>query len=436
MKILVLSQNWFPENGVPQRRWQWLVSQLTDRGHEVGVIAPPPQSHTKNTYKDWLRQLLAVTQGKIEAGQSGESIWRCMYFPAGKSLTSRVLNQASVALGQLIRAIVGRQSVRNFSPDLIIGTVPALPTAFVTYLTSRALGCQYWIDLRDAWPDLLSYSSHWNTAVGTRSLRERILRLGPAQFLISLTNRMLIFVLENSSTIIVTSEFLKQSLEKKLNSKNPQRKVQIEVVRNVFPREFSSEDLTDSDFGRRNSKQQIRILYAGTIGRAQDLMNVFRAAEIVKTSGIDIQLKFVGTGPGLERLQEAFNASSITAEFYPKKDAAELLEFYQWADTALVHLASWEPLKRAVPSKTYELMEIGLHITGVVSGETSELIRYLNAGSVVPPSNPDALAELWIELALAPDNFETKGAAREWVVNERTLRTPKVLSRLLDAEQL
>src|SRR5699024_8262165 len=128
-------------------------------------------------------------------------------------------------------------------------------------------------------------------------------------------------------------------------------------------------------------------------------------------------------------------ASSITAEFYPKKDAAELLEFYQWADTALVHLASWEPLKRAVPSKTYELMEIGLHITGVVSGETSELIRYLNAGSVVPPSNPDALAELWIELALAPDNFETKGAAREWVVNERTLRTPKVLSRLLDAEQ-
>ncbi|MGP5617932.1 glycosyltransferase family 4 protein [Corynebacterium casei] len=432
----MLSQNWFPENGVPQRRWQWLVSGLIEDGHDVGVVAPPPQIDRNMGLKAWARQLSNIRRRGIENGLNGETIWRSGYIPAGRSLTSRVVNQASVALGQLVRIIGVRSSVKKFAPDLIVGTVPALPTAFVTYLSAKFLRCGYWIDLRDAWPELLNYSNQWNDAVGPPSVRERILRLGPAQILVSLTGLMLNKVLVNSQAIVVTSERLKKHLEAQFNFGNSRKDVQVEVVRNVFPRDSIAVFSEDSSAEQSVPTRTLRVLYAGTIGRAQDLQNAFRAAELVFSSGIEIQFKFIGSGPAMQNLEWAFAASSIDAEFLAKKGAYELLEFYEWADTALVHLANWEPLQRAVPSKTYELMEMGLHITGVVSGETADLIQGLNAGSVVPPSRPEDLAKLWIELASNPERLKVDDTARNWVLEERNLNTPDTLARLIKAVEV
>lgn len=431
MRILVISQNWFPENGVPQRRWQWLISQLVEASHDVGVVAPPAQFARNSGYKVWLRQISHIRKNRREEGASGEYIWRSAYFPADRSLTSRVVNQASVALGQLFRIIGIRSSVKKFAPDLIVGTVPALPTAFVTYLSAKLLGCEYWIDLRDAWPELLNYSNQWNDAVGPPSIRERVLRLGPAQLLISLTGFILSKVLVNAEAIIVTSERLEKRIQADFQSAVPRREVRIEVVRNVFPRDSMTAMRKDLDTEQSARSKSLRVLYAGTIGRAQDLQNAFLAAEMVLDSGIDIEFKFIGSGPAMRNLERAFTASSIHAEFFSKKAAYELVEFYEWADTALVHLANWEPLRRAVPSKTYELMELGLHITGVVSGETADLIQGLNAGSVVPPSQPEALAKLWIELALNPEKLNVDDTARNWVLEERNLKTPARLARLM-----
>ena len=44
MRILLVTQYWYPENGVPQRRWSWLAKILIDAGHEVCVVAPPPRN--------------------------------------------------------------------------------------------------------------------------------------------------------------------------------------------------------------------------------------------------------------------------------------------------------------------------------------------------------------------------------------------------------
>jgi len=100
--------------------------------------------------------------------------------------------------------------------------------------------------------------------------------------------------------------------------------------------------------------------------------------------------------------------------------AADSLELdYQWADTALVHLSNWAPLERAVPSKTYELMECGIHISGVVAGETADLIQRLDAGHVVEPDNPWALADLWISLSTNRTLLDVSSCGRDWVRNER-----------------
>ena len=102
MRILVLSQYWAPENGVPQRRWSWLSKILVQAGHDVLVIAPPPHYQRRLGLKQWFSRRNVLGANDLEKGNSGEKILRSGFFPAGPSLTHRILNQASVAASMLL----------------------------------------------------------------------------------------------------------------------------------------------------------------------------------------------------------------------------------------------------------------------------------------------------------------------------------------------
>ena len=171
------------------------------------------------------------------------------------------------------------------------------------------------------------------------------------------------------------------------------------------------------------------MLYAGTLGRAQKLDNALKAMKIAKDAGLNIKLKLVGDGATWHALKEEARQLGLEAEFHPRGQADELAEYYTWADTALVHLTDWEALKRAIPSKTYELMELGIHISGVVNGEASALIEELGAGSVVAPEDPEALAQMWIKLANNRDLLAVSGKAKDWVEEQRKHTAP---SNMLD----
>jgi len=121
----------------------------------------------------------------------------------------------------------------------------------------------------------------------------------------------------------------------------------------------------------------------------------------------------------------------VNVHFDTRKPASALDDIYQWADTALVHLTNWEPLERAVPSKTYELMEMGIHISGVVAGEAASLIRGNHAGDVVEPESPQQLAALWIELIDNPSRLEVGDTGKNWVSTQRDKVVPEVIETLV-----
>ena len=122
----------------------------------------------------------------------------------------------------------------------------------------------------------------------------------------------------------------------------------------------------------------------------------------------------------------------IHASFENRCDQARLKELYQWADTALVPLADWEPLRRAVPSKTYELMEMEMHITAVASGETAALVEGMAAGIVIPPKNPRVLADHLVDCAKNASSLTGSSEAAKWIANEREVEAPSQLLQVLD----
>lgn len=427
-QILVLSQYWHPENGVPQRRWTWLTRILVDAGYEVTVITPPPHYQRKMDLKTWWQERRFFSAADSQVGRSGERIIRSGFIPAGNSLTLRVLNQATVALGAIWVILKRPGSLRGYRPDLVIGTVPALPTAAATWFTAVRFRAPYIIDLRDAWPDLLEESSNWNKSTGRRSIREKIFTKGPLQLLSALTRKVVNLALKNSAGISVTSSYLAEDLQTRRELQTNGHTPPVTTVRNVFPAETNF--VKDGKPRSRNGR--LNVLYAGTFGRAQNLENALKAAELAKAQGVDVSLRLVGAGVTRAALTDSVARRGLNVSLESRQPAEDLAPFYDWADTALVHLTDWVALEKAVPSKTYELMAARVHISGVVSGEAAELIRDRGAGDVVTPENPQALADLWVALARDPARLVTSGMGPEWVAREREHVARRRLLSLID----
>lgn len=393
---------------------------LVDQGHEVLAVVPFP--HYRESPLTTRKAVWIATEG-LELGSEGEKILRTGFIPASDSLTSRVLNQISVATTALTASLGVKSPVRLFRPDVVIGTVPALPTAVVAFFIAKALGAKLVIDLRDAWPSLLDYSNNWNESTGKQSFREKVLSKGPLQILKFTVKYSLKSVFKAADLIIVTADKLRSDLT--ADGVSIYKTI---TIRNVFPSEGQVLEHTATS----SKAPVLNVLYAGTIGRAQGLENVLEAAEIAANSGVHVSLKFVGAGAARPELEKLAEESSVTTTFEPLRGADALDDLYEWADTALVHLKSWKPLESAIPSKTYELMERGIHITAVVKGETAELVSALEAGSVVPPGNPQVLAETWVELSRHREKLRITDKGARWVEAERTEKVPKHLSAIFN----
>ena len=428
MKILIISQYWAPENGVPQRRWAWLTEILEAEGHSVTVIAPPPHYNRSPSLSEWWKMRAIRSRVEHKAENHVETVVRTGYFPAGRSLTQRILNQAAVAAAALWVILRRPGSLGYYSPDLIIGSVPALPTSVVTYFASKRFNAPYIVDLRDAWPDLISEHGRWNTGLGEPSLREKVLSKGPVQILARITKWAMNYSLHESDALIVTSSHLGSSLQQRFSSRSEARQKPIAIVRNVFPPEVSQR----LSVHKERRTDCLNVLYAGTLGRAQNLTNAIYAAAAAKEQGYQVNLRFVGAGAARKELIRCAKDLDMEVEFSSKLAAEELASQYEWADTALVHLTDWPALEQAVPSKTYELMDLGIHISAVVSGETAELVESLDAGDTVPLESPAELAQLWVKLIEDPRLLEVPEAGEKWVNRERDYVAPQELMRVIE----
>ena len=152
---------------------------------------------------------------------------------------------------------------------------------------------------------------------------------------------------------------------------------------------------------------------------------------IARERGVDVSLRFVGAGAARQNVKRLAAQQNVKADFIERTTVEDISKHYLWADTALVHLTDWEPLGRTVPSKTYELMEMGIHISGVVEGEAARLIKQLNAGHVAPPECPGALAAIWEMLTQDKSLLQVSDVGQRWVESERFRISNSLISNLL-----
>ncbi|WP_380165932.1 glycosyltransferase family 4 protein [Jannaschia sp. R86511] len=371
MRLTLLSHYYEPEVGAPQRRWTAFVPRLVAAGHDVTVVtARPHYPHG--------RAAPGSPAGRT-AGRHGETVVRVRYVPYDSGRGRRVLDQLLVAAGSVVPALRSR-------PDVVVATAPGLPSLLAGRLVATLARARLVVEMRDAWPDLLG-------EVGSVPGPVRV----PATAAVTALQR-------SADTVVTVSD----RFAARLRGRGVRRVVHVANGTDVAgvpvlpPRRPAPGD-------------PLRVCYAGTIGESQAVHLAVRAVGLCPPGSV--HLVVVGHGAALPALlQERNRLDDPTAvEVRPATDPAGVRAVLAGCDTALVTLRDWPSFRATVPSKLYELLALGRHVSAAVAGEAADVVRAAGGGDVVPPEDPAALAALWQRLRRDPDRLSPGEGPRRWV---------------------
>ena len=394
MRILLLTHYYAPEGGAPQQRWAALAEHFVGAGHELTVIAPAPHY----PHGSLLPEHAAMAPGVVHAGVHGETVHRVAFRGYAGDVGSRFTDQV-VAARAAVRA--ARAGNAGDAPHVVVATVPSLPMLWAGRRVAARLGVPVVAEMRDAWPDLLTVADEWDPTSSGRARRtaQRVSRGGLAG-----VGRATTYEQRRADAVVTTTD----SFAAALRDRGMPR---VHVVRNgAHPVPgYPAHSLREAADGSLN------VLYAGTTGRAQGLATAVKAAALAGGRGVHVRLRLVGDGADRPRLVALAAAERVEVEFVEAVPRAAMGEHYAWADTVLVSLRPWPALELTVPSKLYEAMALGVHVTGSVAGEAADIITGARAGHVATPGDAAALARVWESVATDRDLLDPGTDGIAWV---------------------
>ena len=378
MRLQLITHSYLPERTPPQRRWTAFVEAFRAEGWDVDIVAPPADpGHVPAAG----RSAPPAAGGASEAwGPRGERIHRTLRWPAlGGTRDGRFL-------GHIVHAVAAIPvGLRACRPDLIVITVPALPTVVAGWTLSRLRRVPLIVEMRDAWPDL-ARDSKVSTGLLSRLMES----------LVTGTQRAADLV------VTVTEGFAERLGERGIS--------RVDVVGNGVPlAEIPAVP------GRGRTAGSLNVLYLGNHGESQGLETVIRAAALVRGAPEGIDVRLVGAGTRRAALAALNDSLGAPVQMLEPVHGAELRDQYAWADTCLVTLRpDWPSFEWTVPSKTYELLAVGRHVTGIVMGEAARILEDSGAATLVA-ADPESLAALWRRLAREPESTAVGDRGRDWV---------------------
>lgn len=373
VRVSLLVHSYWPESSPPQRRWTALLKEFCASGWDVDVITPV--AHAPAGRRD-LPAKLAGRAFRRQKGQFSEQIRRVPFLPHGNSQLARFIDHCFSAV---MTVPLGLLTPR---PDVVIATAPSLPILAAGYLLARLRRAPLIVEMRDAWPDL---------ARDSRMVKGRVK---------SVVEVAVDFIQHRADLVVTVTDGFADTLRGRgiKNVATVSNGLHVDTIPVLSPPEPERETL--------------EALYLGNHGASQRLEVVIRASALV---GDSMHLHLVGDGtrkPALQKLARELNAP---VTFHPSLHGPAVMARYASADTCIVSLRDdWKSFETTVPSKTYEVLSLGRHVTAIVIGEAARIIADAEAGDIVP-SSPEAVAELWRKLAADRSRLVRDDTSRQWV---------------------
>lgn len=397
MKILYITQYFYPEIGATTNRALANVRYLSKKGHNVTVLTEMP-NHPKGIILDGYRGKMFMTE-TLENFKI-KRVW--VYTSVKKNFITRLLFYISFAFLGSLSAILSWKKydvVYVTSPPLFVGII-GLALKFFFPKT------KFIFEVRDLWPD---------AAVEMGELKNKHFR----KFSFVLERQL---YAKADKIIAVTQKFKERIIAKGYI------KEKICVIRNGSDMQFEKISIADNIKLKYKSNDELVIIYAGILGIAQNLKTILDTAIILKNENIRFLL--IGTGPEEKLLKDYSKQSNIeNVEFIGEVPKEKINDYLSLADCGIIPLKNIPVFNATIPSKLFDYMSANLPILLGVKGEAKEILNKSKAGIYFEPDNSKDLADKILFLLKNRNEIEKMSKLGRQFVAEH-------FNRIILAEQL
>lgn len=359
MRFLILTQYYPPEVGAAQLRLSAVARALTTRGHEVEVVTGMPN----------------YPQGRIAEGYGGVfrtemldgiRVRRSWLLPATGSGFRRMLNYLTFTATSLPAAATMKRA------DVVLVESPPPTLAVVGWVIARRWNAAMVLNVSDLWPD--------------SAIQLGLLQDGPVARTVGWLERWAYAraTLVNAVTTGIRSTLIERKGLTERKVLFLPNGIDSEMFRPLPPDTALATRLGLA--GRRV------ILCAGTMIYAAGLDVVIAAAE--RLASRPVTFLMVGGGSERERLVQLAEARGVrNVRFIEPRPATEISSLYSIAAAGLMTLLDSPLFEGTRPARILATMACAKPVIYSGAGEGARIVQHADAGVVVPPQDPDALAD-------------------------------------------
>ncbi|MDX1616612.1 MAG: glycosyltransferase family 4 protein [Candidatus Promineifilaceae bacterium] len=402
MKILYVSQYFPPEIGATQTRAFEMAKGLVRAGHEVTVLTEVP-NHPRGVIAEAYRGKLFVRE-ELD-GIEVIRVW--VKASTRKDFRSRLIFYLSFMFMAMLAGLTmarGRYDVLYVSsPPLFVGGTGL----FLSYLRRIPLV----FEVRDLWPQ---------AAVDLGQLNDG-LALSLATWLEESCYR-------RARRIVVVTNGLRDAL---VARDVPAEK--LAIITNGANTEIYRPLTAGSSLRRRLGlmRDHFVIGFTGLHGLAHGLETVLHCARLLREQS-DIRFLLVGDGPVKEALvQQAREFDLTNIIFHPAVPELELPEYIGLLDIGLHTSRRVSVSAGTLPVKMFSYLACEKPVLLAIEGEAADLVRQAGVGLVVPPEEPEALAQAILRMRAGEVDRVAMGQRGRALVTARFSR--QALARQLES---
>lgn len=401
MKILFLTDNFYPEVNAPASRTYEHAREWVKAGHEVTVITCVPNFPKGKVFDGYKNKLW---QKEVIDGIEVIRVWS--YIAANKGFVRRTLDFISFSVTSFLAGLFVKA-------DVIVATSPQ----FFTALSGRTLS--FWkrvpwiMEVRDLWPESIKTVGAMKDNLFIRYFEWEEMRC-----------------YRSAKTIVVVTDSFKRTLTARGIDE-----AKIKVVKNGVDKEmFKPVPKDEALIGELGLEGKKIIGYIGTHGMAHKLDFILDCARNMQGRN-DFHFLFIGAGAEREALlakKEREGITNVTMLDSVPKD--QVVRYISILDLSLINLRKSELFKTVIPSKMFENAGMQIPIIMGVQGEAQEMLEEYGAGLCFEPENEEDFNAKLQQLLSDPDLYErcrTGGAEMSRDYDRKAL-ADKMLECMMD----
>lgn len=356
MKILILSQYFYPENF----KVNDIAFDFAKKGHEVTVLTGIPNYPTGIFFKGY--GFFKKKKEKL----NGVNIIRTNIFPrlngSGKFL---VLNYLSFIFFSFFT--VNFRVKRNY--DIVFSHLPSpLTSAIPGIWLKKKCNAKLFLWVLDLWPESVKANTNIKNP-----------------FVYKMLHKIINYIYKNADEILVSSNSFKISIHKEFDVPKHKLKFFPNWAEDVFTKK-------NSNFKSIFLPEGFNIMFAGNLGDSQDFESILKAAKI--TQGININWVIVGDGRKSDWIKKEVEKEKLKNVYllgrHPLQD---MPSFFSKANAMLVSLKNEPTFDLTIPAKVQAYMASKKVILGMLNGEGHKLINNTKSGFAASAGDYSTLAK-------------------------------------------